>query len=178
MFKLTPWGAAFLDLSHSPLTELPAQPARVSPDGRVILPREAPLSDRFQLARVADWLASGSEYVYAITPASLGRALSTDIQVDRVERFLQRISGHNVPAAAIAHMRNWAKRYGHVRLSHAAILQTRTPQLMSELRAHERIRGYVRQILSPTIALVRESDWTSLVQELHRAGYLPEIVER
>ena len=49
---------------------------------------------------------------------------------------------------------------------------------MAELRAHERIRGYLRQALSGTIALVRESDWDLLVQELHRAGYLPEIWER
>ena len=62
-------------------------------------------------------------------------------------------------------------------LRRVAILETRTPQVMSELRAHERIRGYLRQVLSPTMTLVRESDWTLLTQELYRAGYLPEIIE-
>jgi hypothetical protein len=64
-----------------------------------------------------------------------------------------------------------------VRLSRAAILETRTPQLMNGLRDHERIRGYLRQALSPTTALVRENDWDALIQELERVGYLPKIVE-
>jgi hypothetical protein len=49
---------------------------------------------------------------------------------------------------------------------------------MAELRTLERVRGYLRQAISPTMALVRESDWDLLVDELHRAGYLPEILER
>jgi hypothetical protein len=47
---------------------------------------------------------------------------------------------------------------------------------MGELRAHARIRGYLRQALSPTMAVVREADWDVLIQELHQAGYLPEIL--
>ena len=176
-FRLTPWGAAFLDLYHAPIQDLPPQPARVSPDGKVTLAREASLLDRFQLSRVADWRASGPEYVYAITPNSLGRALSANIQVDRIERFLQRVSDEGMSAAAVARIRSWAQLYGYVRLSRAAILETRTPQLMNGLRDHERIRGYLRQTLSPTTGLVRENDWDSLIQELERAGYLPKIVE-
>jgi len=177
-FRLTPWGAEFLGLSHTSLEELPPQPARIAPGGLVTLVRETSLHDRFQLARIADWRASGSEYRYAITPASIGRALSEGIKVDVVKRFLRRISDDNVPAAAVARIRSWTERYGHVRLRKATILETRTPQLMSELRAHGRIQGYLRQALSPTIAVVRDSDWAPLIKELHLADYLPEIIER
>jgi hypothetical protein len=115
--------------------------------------------------------------VYALTSMALGRALSAGIEVERIERFLLRISDDHAPAAALARLRDWAGRYGRVRLRRVAILETRTPQLMAELRAHERIRGYLRQALSPTMVLVRESDWGLLIQELHRAGYLPEILK-
>jgi hypothetical protein len=57
------------------------------------------------------------------------------------------------------------------------ILETRSSQVMSQLRRHERIRGYLRQALSPTMSLVRESDWPRLTEELYRAGYLPEIIQ-
>jgi hypothetical protein len=177
-FRITPWGGAFLGFTQPAPEGLPSHPALVAPDGTVTLAREAPLSDRFQLARIADWRASGAAYVYALTPTSLGRALSAGIEVERIERFLARISEGSVPAAAILRLRSWAERYGRVRLRRVVILETRTPQLMAELRAHERIRGYLRQAISPTVALVRESDWDLLLQELHRAGYLPEIVER
>jgi hypothetical protein len=160
------------------LEELPPQPARVALEGTVALPRESPLRDRFQLARIAEWRASGAEYVYAITPASLGQALGAGIQLERIERYLQRISGDNVPDVVIGRMRAWGERHGLVRLRRAAVLETRSPQVMAELRTHERIRGYLRQSLSPTLVLVRDSDWPHLIQELHRAGYLPEIIER
>jgi hypothetical protein len=108
----------------------------------------------------------------------VGQALSAGIKIEQIERFLRRISEDNVPAAALLRLRGWVERYGRVRLRHAVLLETRTPQLMAELRAHERIRGYLRRGISPTLALVRESDWNLLVQELHRAGYPPEILER
>jgi hypothetical protein len=178
VFRITVWGAAFLGLPRDPPMDLPLHPALVAPDGTITLSREAPLSDRFQLARIAEWRSVGPQYVYALTPASVGRALGAGIEVERIERFLARISQDNVPAAAILRLRGWAERYGRVRLRRVVVLEARTPQMMSELRAHERIRGYLRQAMSPTTSLVRESDWDLLVQELYRAGYLPEVLER
>jgi len=177
-FRLSPWGEAFLGVSYSTPEDLPTYPASVSPEGVVRIPRESPLNRRFQLARIAEWRSSGAEYVYAITPASLGQALGAGLSVDMIERFLARISGDSVPAAAIARLRSLSASYGQVRLQRATILETRTPQLMSELRSHERIRVYLRHALSPTLAVVRDSDWSALIDELHRAGYLPDIVER
>ena len=177
-FRITPWGAVFLGQPHPPLDEPLPQAARVAPDATVTLPRTASLSGRFQLGRIAEWQASGDEYVYLITPTSLGQALSAGIEVARIERFLARISEGGVPAAALARLRAWASRYGDVRMHRVAVLETRSAQVMAELRAHDRIQAYLRQALSPTMAVVREADWEALIQELHRAGYLPEIAER
>ncbi len=177
-FRITPSGMAFLGGLRPPPDEAPTGTAHIAPDATVALPRTASLSDRFQLARIAEWRASGPEYAYAITPASLGRALSAGIELARIERFLARIGENEVPAAALARLRAWASRYGDVRLRHVAVLETRNAQVMAELRAHERIHAYLRQALSPTLAVVRGSDWDALIQELHRAGYLPEIAER
>ena len=158
------------------MEEPPTQPARVTPEGQVTLAQTTLLFDRFQLARIAEWRASGSEYVYVITPSSLRRALSADIQTEMIEKFLQRISQDNVPAAAVARIRAWTSRYGHVSLRQAAILETRSPQVMAELHAHGRIRPYLRQVLSPTAVLVREGDWDILIEELEHAGYLPKVM--
>jgi hypothetical protein len=177
-FRITLWGAAFLGFGPSSVEDLPFEPATVSPDCMVTLLREAPLSDRFQLARIADWQSSGAEYVYRLTPASVGRSLSAGITVERIERFLKRISDDHMPAATILRLRGWAERYGCVRLRRVVILEARTPQVMADLRAHDRIRGYLRQAVSPTTALVRESDWDLLMHELYQAGYLPEISDR
>jgi hypothetical protein len=176
-FRVTPWGGHFLGLDHAPLTERPHPPALVRPDGTVHLAREASLRDRFQLARIADWRASGAAYVYAITAPSLARSLGAGIDVSRIERFLARISDAPVPAAMLARIRGWAARYGQVSMHRVLVLETRSAQVMGRLRRHERLRAYLRRALSPTMALVRESDWPLLAQELYRAGYLPEITQ-
>jgi len=77
----------------------------------------------------------------------------------------------------LARLRGWAERYGQVAVRRVLILETHSAQVMSELRRHERIHGYLRQALSPTMACVRESDWPRLTEELYRAGYLPEIIQ-
>jgi hypothetical protein len=176
-FRVTPWGDAFLGLAHAPVTEPPHQLARITSDGTVYLAREAPLRDRFQLARIADWRASGAEYAYAITAPSLARSLGAGIEVGRIERFLARISDEQVPSAMLVRIRGWAARYGQVSLHRVVVLETRSRQVMAQLRRHDRIRGYLRRALSPTMSVVRESDWPRLTEELYRAGYLPEIIQ-
>ncbi|MBN1937559.1 MAG: helicase-associated domain-containing protein [Anaerolineae bacterium] len=175
--RLTAWGTAFLGLTELSEAQLPEQPAQISPEGRITLPREASLYDRFQLARIGEWRASRPDYVFEITSEALRRAFGEKIEVDMVENFLSRIGQGQLPAATVARIRALASRYGHVRLRRAAILETRTPKTMLDLNMHERIRPYLRQQISPTAVLVRESDWDLLIQELERAGYLPEIVD-
>jgi hypothetical protein len=178
-FSITPWGAALLGQPDAlPAEEdVEPQPAHVSADATVTLARTASLSDRFQLARIAEWRASGETYAFVITPSSLGQALGAGIEETRIERFLARIAADAVPAATVARLRAWASRYGDVRLRRVAVLEARSPQVMAELRAHNRIGPYLRQALSPTMVVVREVDWDTVVRELQQAGYLPEIIE-
>lgn len=175
--RLTAWGTAFLGLTEPSETQLPEQPAQISPEGRITLSREASLYDRFQLARISEWRASKPDYAFEITSEALRRAFGENIQVDMVENFLSRIGQGQLPAATVARIRALASRYGHVRLRRTAILETRTPKTMLDLNAHERIRPYLRQQINPTAVLVRESDWDLLIQALEQAGYLPEIVD-
>ncbi|MFL7807573.1 MAG: helicase-associated domain-containing protein [Anaerolineae bacterium] len=179
-FSITLWGAALLGQPGNRPADADAEPepAHVTADATVTLARTTSLSDRFQLARIAEWRASGEEYVFAITPSSLGQALGAGIEEERIERFLARIAADAVPAVALARLRAWASRYGDVRLRRVAVLETRSPQVMAELRAHGRIGPYLRQALSPTMVVVREIDWETVVRELQEAGYLPEIIER
>jgi len=176
-FRLTAAGTAFLGLRELTDEQLPIQPAQVSPEGEVVLPREASLYDRFQLARIGEWRASRPDYVFQITAESLRRAFGENIQVDMLENFMNRIAQGQLPSATIDRIRALANQYGHVRLRRAAILETRTPKTMLDLRAHVRISPYLRQPISPTATLVRLSDWDVLLQELERAGYLPEIID-
>ena len=114
-FRLTPYGAALLGLAGWP--EAP-EPARllVQPGGLVRAAAgesAAPASgyDRFQLARIGDWLppetasaqapANVFVYPYRLTPASLARAVRKGITIERIIAFLERAAaGQPRPAGA------------------------------------------------------------------------------
>jgi hypothetical protein len=88
--------------------------------------------------------------------------------------FLKRVTGDRLPPKVIDVLRGWAGRYGEVRLIRAAVLDTKTADIMRELRAHPTIGPLLGEPLSPTRALVAERHWRRIRVQLQQAGYLPE----
>ncbi|HIP95693.1 MAG TPA: hypothetical protein EYH32_00575 [Anaerolineae bacterium] len=174
-FRITPWGAAFLELG-SPLPPDPApSPVVIASDLTVRVPAEVPLYDRFRLARISEWEASEPEFVYRLTPAALARALGENVSVKQVLAFLERISGGRVPPNVSVALRGWAEKFGAVRLRRAVVLQVRKEITLQELRTLPQTAPYLIEILSPRAALVKEEDWPRLLEELRKLGYLPQV---
>jgi hypothetical protein len=173
-FKITPYGAAFLGLSPPPPDPAPAR-ALIALDLTVRVPMELPLYDRFQLARISEWEASGPDFVYRLTPIALARALSENVSGEQVLAFLERVSGGRVPPNVSVFLRDWAEKFGAVRLRRAVVLQVRKEITLQELRTLPQTAPYLIEVLSPRAALVSEEDWPRLVEELRKLGYLPQI---
>ncbi len=98
-WSLTSRGAAFLtDASARPPE--PSPPALlVSEDFRVLLPTGFRPSDRFRVARFAEWEASWPGYRYRITQRQLRRATAMGITPDQIIDFLIRASDDRLPAS-------------------------------------------------------------------------------
>lgn len=172
-FRLTAGGAFFLGLAAQAPEAPTLPPITVDADLTARAPAGGSLYDRFQLARIAEWQASGEVFVYRITPASLGRALGQDIRLNQVMAFLKRVTGDQLPPQAIETLRGRAGRYGEVRLIRAAVLETKTAAVMRELRAHQAIGPLLGEALSPTRTLVAEQNWRQVLALLRQTGYLP-----
>jgi hypothetical protein len=172
-FRLTPAGAFFLGLSDQAPKAPELPPVAVDADLTVRALAGGNLYDRFQLARIAEWQASGEVFVYRITRASLSRALSQGIRVDQVVAFLRRVTNDRLPPKAIETLRRWAGRYGEVRLTRTVVLETKTAAIMRDLRTHPAIGPLLGEPLSPTRALVPERNWRQILVHLQEAGYLP-----
>ena len=170
-FLLTSWGVTFLGLSGERPPDTSPSPMIVQPDFTIIASTESYLYDRFQLERVADWQSSGDRYVYRITRDSLARGLRQGIKVEMVVAFLERISGGMVPKNVVSALKTWDKRRGQIRLRRERVLQVATKQTMEELSTSPQTRVYLREILSPTAALVAQEDWPKLLDELRKLGY-------
>ncbi|MCS7179264.1 MAG: helicase-associated domain-containing protein [Anaerolineae bacterium] len=172
-FSLTPTGAAFLGQTEPPL-EPPPPPMIVRPDGVLEVPAGRRY-ERFQVSRVADWLFIGDLSLYRLTPASLERARQQRIPPERVLTFLEETTGKPVPMALHRAVERWAQRGPEARLEWAVLLRVQDEALLRELAATPVTRRYIRELLTPTLALVSPDDAENLAQALVERGVLPDI---
>ncbi len=179
-FRLTPAGAAFLGLAEPPPEPEPA-PLALRSDFTVLAP-PARRYERFQLARVADWVRTptlhspfSTLFVYRLTPTSLERARRQGIPVARVLEFLGRVTSAPVPHSSKVALMRWETRGAEVRLEQAVLLRLSSEKLMAQVTASPLTRRFIREQVGPAVALVRERDWPDLVSALGEMGLLPDV---
>jgi len=174
VFRLTLAGAAFLGLTETPPEPEPA-PMVLRPDFTVLAP-PARCYERFQLARIADWVCTGDPFVYRLTPTSLERARQQGIPVARVLEFLGQVTGAPVPRFIEAAFTRWDVRGAEARLERVVLLCLSSEELMAQVVSSPRIRHLIREQVGPTAALVRERGWPRLVAALGEMGLLADVV--
>jgi hypothetical protein len=173
-FRLSPAGLAFLGLAEPP-PEPESAPLVLRPDSTVLAP-PARRHKRFQLARVADWVRTGTPFVYRLTPASLARARRQGIGVARVLEFLDRATGVPVPSVVQAALTRWEAHGVEVRLERVVLLRLSSPELMAQVKASSLTRHLIGEQVGPTTALVHERDWPRLAAALCGMGLLPDVI--
>ena len=173
VFRLTPVGAASLGLAKLPPEPEPA-PLALRPDFTVLAP-PARRYERFQLARIAEWVRTGDPFVYRLTPTSLTHARQQGIPVARVLEFLGRTTSAPVPQFVEAALTRWEARGAEVRLERAVLLRVSSEGLMAQVVSSPLTRHLVSEQVGPTAAVVRERDWPRLVVALGKMGLLPDV---
>ena len=173
-FRLTPAGAAFVGLTRPPSESEPVS-LTLRPDFTVRVPATQRY-DRFQVARVADWVCSGDEYVYRLTPASLKRARRHGIPVTRVLEFLVQVTGSPTPRSVEAALTRWEARGTEAWLEPALVLRLSSEELLAQLISSPHTRRFIREPIGPTAALVNERDWPRLVVALGEMGLMTDAI--
>ena len=177
--RLTESGQRLLGLAAPEAEEVQPPPIVVHPDFRVVVPAPINLYACFQLERFADslvpvsqGLAKGVPWSYRLTVGALGRALRHEIRVEQILAFLRQASGDRVPANVAGQMRLWAGRFGQVQLSEVVVLTAKSERVLKELSVLPETRPFIRQLLTPTTALVRKQDLPRLRKALSELGFL------
>ena len=175
-FRLTPLGAALLGLAGWP--EAPdALPLAVNADGLIRAPALASGYDRFQLARISDWLSpetdAGLVYPYRLTPAALARAAQKGISAGRVLAFLERAAAGQpaLPALAAA-LRRWEVHGAEAGLRESLVLRLSSPDLLESLRRAPQVASLLGESLGPKVVEVRPANLEALRQALAELGIL------
>ena len=177
-FRLSQAGAAFLGLAEPSPEPAPAS-LTIQPDFTILAP-SARRYERFQLARVADWVRTGDPLapaVYRLTPTSLERARRQGIPVARVLEFLSRVTSAPVPRFVEAALTRWDTRGVEARLEQAVLLRLSSEELMAEIKSSPRTQRFIQEQVGPATALVRQRDWPRLIAALGEMGLLPEVTD-
>ena len=174
-FKVAGVGAVILGLS--PPVDLPATTAQrytVHADATIEVSADLRY-ERFQLARIADFVSAGETYTYRLTPSSLARARSQKIDAARIVDSLQRASRAEAPPSVIQAIQRWNGKGAEARIERTIVLRVKGPAVLKSLQASPKTRGLIGEALGPTAVKVEEKNWRKLVNALAEMGLLADI---
>ncbi len=184
-FRLTSYGAALLGLAGWPEAPEPASLEVTAGAGglvRAVAGEAAALAsgyDRFQLARIGDWLppepaeAGGLVYPYRLSPASLARGARKGISPGRILTFLERAAAGQpgLPALAAA-LRRWEQKGAEASLGELVVLRLASPELLASLRQAPGLSALLGETLGPAAVAVRRADLEQVQAALWELGIL------
>ncbi|MEA3408258.1 MAG: helicase-associated domain-containing protein [Chloroflexota bacterium] len=176
--SITALGRGLLNEQRSPEEAgAPSPPpplATVNDDLAVEISCQNTLYERYQLERFAEWQRQNDRALYRITEESLYKGLNTDIKVEQIIRFLQRITGDAVPSHVLQKLRAWGARFGRVSIREVVLFQTVDAETMRQLQAHPGIGEILGKTISPAACLVAKERVPELVQQLKTLGIWPK----
>ncbi len=175
-FSVTPLGTTLLGLAQAKAPDFPEAAAQYTVRADATISVSASRRyDRFQLARVADFVSAGDEYVYRLTPASLARARAQKIDPTRIVESLQRASGAELPPPMLTAIRRWSDKGVEAKIERAIVLRVKSPAILRALQSSPKTRALIGQALGPTAAQIEEKHWRRLRGALAEMGLLADV---
>ncbi len=158
----------------------PDNPLIVQSDNSVLLEVENPLYEeaRDGLAAFCE-LEKSPEHIhtYRITPLSLWNARAAGLEPERMVETLDRFSKFDVPGSVVADIRDYAGRYGRLKLERRGddlVLRADDPYLLEEIWSHKELQRLFLARLGPLEVTVPASERGRLKMALIRAGWPAE----
>lgn len=145
----------------------------VHPDGEVVVPRGADRVTRYQIARVSAWEQPDRlGHHFRLTPATLQQAGKQGLTGQHV---LQRLTGAvdgELPPSIVRAVTRWSESGVEAHLSNVVLLRATQASILETLASQKSTARYIDEILTPTTAIIRQSDWPALRDAAARLGLL------
>lgn len=150
----------------------------VSSQGKIAVPRTAPRSVRYQIARFCEWdEEKPEEYHYSITTHSLKQAQAQGLKVNHLLSLLAKHASGPVPPALIKALKRWEVHGTEARVERRVILRVSRPEVLEELRA-SRASRFLGELLSQTAVVVKGGAVSQVLSALTEMGLLAEDSDR
>lgn len=187
-FLLTPLGLALQ--GREPWPSAPDREARIRVDeqGMVSVPVDVGRYERVQIARFCAWIdtpgpapytAQGESrdeglYVYRLTPQAIGRIIDEGVSIrSHITPYLQRLSGHSVPANVLKMLQAWHDEPKEVIVHDVVIVSAKDLGVYERLRGNERVNRWLGRQIGPHAHIVQREDMPALFNALREMGILP-----
>jgi len=141
----------------------------------VTVPVSGTLYDRYRLERIGEWLSQDETARYRMAPDTIWSQQDGDISVEQVTRFLKRITGGALDAAALNILQAWGERYGRVAMRRVVLLDTADEATMRRLLSSPRVRALLGPAVSSRSRLVEEEHLGALHEALDELGITPRM---
>ncbi|MCJ7823613.1 MAG: helicase-associated domain-containing protein [Anaerolineales bacterium] len=172
-FRLTPVSALLYDPKAPVHVEEPEKAIIIHADGRIIAPRGVNGAVRYQIARFSHWVSVEDEqYEYRLTPSTLQRASEQGLSHQHIRAILEKTCESPLPRPVDLALSRWAEKGTEARIKRYWVLRVQTADVLEMLRSKKSTSRYLLEILSPTTAIVKATDWPKLQAAAARLGFL------
>ena len=173
-FRFSDWAADLLALNPPAGLAEESETLQVTSDGRVLAPRLAPRSVRYQIARFCAWEGFAQDsYRYRLTPESLEKARSQGLQVRHLLVLLRR-GARAVPPGLVQALERWEAQGSQARLERISVLRVKDPAILQALKSSKAGR-FLGEPLGTAAVIVRAGAWDKVAAALAELGYLAEV---
>jgi len=145
----------------------------VQADLTALAPGRLPVTQRRNMALIAETESSGVATTYRFTPASILRAIDHGKNAADLKQFLAGISRTEIPQPLIYLIDDVARKHGHLRIGHATMyLRCDDINILVALLADKRLKPLRLRHLAEGILITEQSD-DIVLRKLREAGYSP-----
>ena len=175
-FRFSAWSGALLEGKAPDDISRAGKKVILRSDGRLVVSRQVQLSVRYQAARFCEWgdLKHG-DYIYRITPGSLGRAEQKGLQPNQLLSLLEKHAEH-VPPNIVTALERFERNGRQARMEQVLVLRVSSPDILEELRASRAVR-FLGDPLGPTTVIVIPGAKEKVLSALVEMGYLGEVLD-
>jgi len=177
-FRLTPMAESLWDSAAMEMPPEPQEPASLTVEGRVDVPRSASRAHRYQISRVARWeLLDAEGYHFRLTPTSLQAAQEQGLQPHHVLSLLELACGRPADRGLGQAIQRAMTRGAQARLERSLVLRLSSPRILQALRGDRACARLLGEPLGPSAVRIAEGDWGKLCAAAARLGFLIEPPE-
>ncbi len=176
-FRLSLIFPAFAHNEPLPIVE-PPQRIICKSDGALLVSRAVNRYDRFQAARIGEWLTptltshSNAHYEYRLTGSSLQSAAAQGITAKHISVFLRRACDH-VPDHILQMIERWGERGLEARLESMIVLKLKDAEVLEKLMRSPHTRRWLGEAIGDRAVAVK--DWERLIEAMSEIGLAVEI---